>query len=271
MDVIGGLIRVAGEVHPSLGARLTWIREKRRGDVALPLLEAFVGRGDLVVDIGANWGFFTYHLARLVGRTGRVHAIEPDPAHLASLRAIQRGRPQVTIHPVGLSDREDAAELHVPVLAGERLGALASLAIPAERAGLQHDHVPVRLTRLDALLPADAPVAFVKCDVEGHEPAVLRGAEAILGRRRPPLLIEIEQRHQAGDVRRTFAHLEALGYVGYYLRADGLRPLAEFDLARDQLAHLTGTFVPVVMPAGYVHDFLFAPPDRSVGGLLAPP
>jgi FkbM family methyltransferase len=247
------------------------MREWYRGDPALPVVRGVVRKGDTVVDIGANWGFFTYHLARLVGRTGRVHAIEPDPTHLPSLRTIQRGQPQVTVHPVGLSDREDAAELHVPVLAGERLGALASLAIPAERAGIEHDHVPVRLTRLDALLPADVPVAFVKCDVEGHEPAVLRGAEAILRRRQPPLLIEIEQRHQEGDVRRTFEHLEALGYVGYYLRADGLRPLAEFDLARDQLAHLTGTFVPVVMPAGYVHDFLFVPPGRDVRALLAPP
>jgi FkbM family methyltransferase len=270
MDVMGGLIRVAGEVHPSLGARLTWIRESRRGNVALRVLEMLVGRGAVAVDIGANWGFFTYHLARLVGAAGRVHAVEPDPAHLASLRAIQRRRSQVTIHPVGLSDREDVAELHVPRLAGKRLGALASLAIPPERAGLEHDHVPVRLARLDALLPVDAPVTFVKCDVEGHEPAVLRGTEAILRRRRPPLLIEIEQRHQDGDIHRTFDHLSALGYLGYCLRHDGLRPLGEFDLARDQLAYLTGRFMPGIMPAGYVHDFLFVPPERDVRGLLAP-
>ena len=114
MDVMGGLMRVAGDIHPSLGARLTWIRGKHRRDVALRALEVLLSKGDVAIDVGANWGFFTYHLARLVGRTGRVHAIEPDPTHLPSLRAIQRGRAQVTIHPVGLSDCEGVAELHVP-------------------------------------------------------------------------------------------------------------------------------------------------------------
>ena len=93
---------------------------------------------------------------------------------------------------------------------------------------------------------------------------------AILRRRMPPLLIEIEQRHQDGDIHRTFDLLVALGYLGYCLRPDGLRPLDEFDLARDQLAYLTGEFMPGVMPAGYVHDFLFVPPGRDVTELLAP-
>jgi FkbM family methyltransferase len=270
MDVIGGLIRVAGEVDPSLGARLTWIREKRRGDAALRALEVLVRPGTVAVDVGANWGFFAYHLARLVGPRGRVYAIEPDPRHLASLRAIQRRRPHLAIHPVGLSDRAGAAELHVPVVAGRRVDALASLAVPRERAGVAHERVRVELARLDDLLPATTQVAFVKCDVEGHELAVLRGADGILRRHRPALLVEIEQRHQEGDIHRTFEHLAGLGYEGYQVRPGGLRPLAEFDLARDQLAFLGAEFMPYAMPDGYVHDFVFVAPGTDVARLLGP-
>lgn len=270
MDAVGRLIRVAGGVHPALAARLTWIREKRRGDVAIRVLEALVRRGTVAVDVGANWGFFAYHLARLVGPEGHVHVVEPDPGHLASLRAIAARRRNVTIHPVGLSDRDGVAELHVPVVDGRRVDALASLAVPAGRAAIEHARVPVRLARLDDLLPPETPVAVVKCDVEGHEPAVLRGGARLLRRWRPMLLIEIEQRHQDGDVRETFELLGRLGYEGYSLHPGGLRPLAEFDLARDQLAFLGDRFMPYAMPSGYVHDFLFVAPGTDVGALLAP-
>ena len=40
----------------------------------------------------------------------------------------------------------------------------------------------------------------------------------------------------------------------------GLRPLRDFDVARDQLSFLGGRFVPYAMPDGYVYDFLFYPP-----------
>jgi hypothetical protein len=74
----------------------------------------------------------------------------------------------------------------------------------------------------------------MKCDVEGHELAVLRGAEQTLRRCLPTILIEIEQRHQGGDIRETFAFLTDLGYGGHFLRDRDLCALEEFDLDRDQ-------------------------------------
>jgi len=264
MDAIGGTIRVVSEIRPALGARLSWMREWYRGDPALPVVRGVVRKGDTVVDIGANWGFFTANLARLVERSGCVHAIEPDPSHRASLDAIGARYGNVIVHTTGLSDHEGQGVLHVPVMDGQPVGALASLAVPDGRTGITHQRVPVMLTRLDSLLPKEGPrVAFVKCDVEGHELAVLRGASDLLRRDRPTILIEIEQRHQREDIRHTFAHLAGLGYAGYALRADGPVPLAEFDVKRDQVDLLGSEFMAGEMPAGYVHDFVFVPADSS--------
>jgi hypothetical protein len=107
--------------------------------------------------------------------------------------------------------------------------------------------------------------------VEGHELAVFRGGEATLRRLRPPVLVEIEQRHGGADVEATVAYMEGLGYSSYVLHRNGIRPGREFDVERDQLAVLerepaSGS----TMPPDYLNEFLFVPAGVDVSHLLAP-
>jgi hypothetical protein len=46
------------------------------------------------------------------------------------------------------------------------------------------------------------------------------------------------------------------GLRGFAVFPDGVRPLTEFNLERDQVGHLTRD-EDEVMPEGYVNDFLF--------------
>jgi hypothetical protein len=110
---------------------------------------------------------------------------------------------------------------------------------------------------LDDVL-GDAPrIDVIKIDVEGHEDAVLAGADTVLRRHRPSLLIEMEQRHRGNDPRPMMERLVSeYGLTGYAVFPDGLRPLAQFDLQRDQVGFLTGD-EDEIMPEGYVNDFLF--------------
>src|SRR5689334_5501623 len=54
------------------------------------LLREFLREADWLLDIGANLGWFTIIGSRLVGKTGRVLAIEPDPFNLRLLRTSVR-------------------------------------------------------------------------------------------------------------------------------------------------------------------------------------
>ena len=110
----------------------------------------------------------------------------------------------------------------------------------------------VELARLD-----DEPlqdVGFIKIDVEGHEGSVVRGGERLIRRDRPVILIEVEQRHAPKPVTETFQQIERLGYDGFFLKSGRLRPVAEFDPARDQDVgnlHRPGT--------AYINNFVFQP------------
>jgi hypothetical protein len=122
------------------------------------------------------------------------------------------------------------------------------------------------LRTLDELLAGERRVSFLKCDVEGHEQQVFVGATRILGRDRPVVLTEVEQRHRSDPIENTFAFFADAGYRGWFAVESGLYPLEEFDVARDQLDFLDWRFIPYEMPDGYVYDFLFCPP-----GTLPPP
>ena len=65
-------------------------------------------------------------------------------------------------------------------------------------------------------------------------------------------------------------HRLRAGCGGELVAAGGLRPLDEFDVARDQLDFVNGQFIPYGLPNGYVCDFLFCPPGtRPSPGSLA--
>src|SRR5947209_3295951 len=77
-------------------------------------------------------------------------------------------------------------------------------------------------------------VGFIKIDVEGHEHSVLQGAQRTIERCRPRVLIEAEERHAPGSVRRIQAFFRRFGYRGYFVFHRQLAPIERFDPARMQ-------------------------------------
>lgn len=222
------------------------------GGRGLALLETLVQPGGVAVDAGASGGLYTSRLSKLVGVKGAVHAFEPNPASRLQLNTIASALGNVVVHDVALSDRPGRAVLHVPVRNGGAVDALGRL----EPFDGRQVELEVETVRLDDVVPS---ATFIKCDVEGHELAVLRGASETLAKRRPTLLVEIEWRHAGDAFEETFRYLHALGYAGSAIRADGPVPLDEFDLERDQIAHLGDELPDGRMPKAYVNDFVFRP------------
>ena len=136
--------------------------------VVLPLLRP----GDLVVDVGANFGLWSLLAAR---RGCTVLAVEPVPptrALLARNAARNRLADRIEIAAVAVSDVPGMIEIAVPH------GESGQASVNADPSDSLERHA-VTATTLDALVGA-REVRFVKIDVEGHELAVLRGAERLL-------------------------------------------------------------------------------------------
>jgi FkbM family methyltransferase len=168
----------------------------------IDLVPIAVQPGDTTLDIGANYGVYAYHLARAVGKTGRVFAFEPVPFTYNTLRLIARllRFRSVELVAKGCSDRAGAVTFTVPVQdSGAPSAGQAHLGTRNdERAGKERHvrwpkqkEVSCEVVVLDAYLPPVADLSFIKCDIEGAELLAFRGAERTLDRHLPTVLCEI--------------------------------------------------------------------------------
>jgi FkbM family methyltransferase len=202
-------LKAAGGLEPELGL--------------LPLL---IRQGERALDIGANYGTYALTLARL---GARVDLFEPNPAIAAVLADWARGKTGLAVHALALSDCSGTADLVIPGDGSVEHDSSAALAGGAIASGRR---VAVPLAPLDSLEITDA--ALIKIDVEGHEDAVLRGAEATIDASSPALIVEIEQRHINRPIIAAIDDVLAQGYRGWFLCDSALQPLARFDPAEHQ-------------------------------------
>ena len=135
-----------------------------------------VARGDIVVDVGAHIGYYSRLLSELAGTRGRVIAVEPFIENQKVLQRNLRGYANVRVMPFAAADRESTSALYVsPGSSNHSLtpGYTEARAI-----------VPTRTRALDDVLEEQgiAIIQFIKIDVEGGEPAVLRGLTKTIAR-----------------------------------------------------------------------------------------
>lgn len=254
--------RVFGPSAMELAVELYWNRLRARRDFTALVSDRCVRRGFTVVDVGASWGLFTYHLSRRVGEQGRLYCFEPHPLNRQSLEGAAELQNNVIFQPIALSTGDGVASLSVPRFHGRLVTAQARLG--RGFANVDVEGIQVATQSLDAALPAGTHPDFIKIDVEGHELAVLQGGKKVLETYHPVLMLEIEQRHSPVDIQQVFDYISSIGYEIWALTHDGLCPINLFEVERDQLSLLEDRFYPFDLPTKYISNFLALDPATSL-------
>ena len=148
--------------------------------------------GDVVLDIGAHFGYFTLLLSHMVGNTGRVLSFEPTPSTFEVLGRNTAGRGNVEIFNLaagGVDARLDITDF------GLKYCAWNTLATEARMPQLTRDgvaaKVEVGVVALDAFLAArNLQPDFIKIDAENFEADVIRGLVATLRAKPARVLME---------------------------------------------------------------------------------
>ncbi|MCW2839283.1 MAG: FkbM family methyltransferase [Aeromicrobium sp.] len=197
--------------------------------------------GDVVLDCGANVGYFSMLAASKVGDTGKVIAFEPVPlfAETVKAQADRNGFANVEVRQQAVSDEPGTVDLYVA--GGRNLGESSTEELPGYSSKIAVDRVRVEDVIATSLWPA---IRWVKVDVEGDELRALRGMSKLLASLGRGAAVTIElapnrltaRGQSAGE---AMAFMTTLGFVAWTIPNDYAARHYAFASLSDQNACTT--------------------------------
>jgi len=156
------------------------------------VINRLVKKGDVVLDVGANIGYYTVILSRLVGDEGKVIAFEPTKHFREVLKeniSANELEGNIEIVDVGLSNKKGEVVIDI--------GPSSATLHSPKGYDLVLGHEKISLTTLDEFVKENGleRVDFVKIDVDGHEPFFFKGGWETLDKFSPTILFEISHLH----------------------------------------------------------------------------
>jgi FkbM family methyltransferase len=197
------------------------------------IVDKLVRPQDVVLDIGANFGWYSTLFAKKYQNNVEVHSFEPAPSTFNTLTEniklnnIEQG---IHLNQIALSDRPGTTQIHI--FTG-RSHAVASISTLDEE---EYDSFEVDVSTLDRYLESNNidRVNFAKIDVEGNELFVLKGAANILRKEDAPILtVEVNND--------TFTHFN-------YTAEDVWNLLREYDYDMFYAIVNSSTLAPIYDP-----------------------
>lgn len=203
------------------------------------LMLRLLNLGQTVVDVGTHFGYEALLGCQLVGSQGHVICFEPSPATFAIAQKNLARFPQVELHQEGVADQPGTL-----CLQNRPIWESAFNSFSTEQTEIDSIDLPV-ITLDSALANRTRPVDFLKCDVEGFEMAVMKGAHNVLCQDAPILVLEADMPTKEGKssprAHELAAYLNAYSYQAFSFDFDGdfqFGPLDSFPVHHANVAFL---------------------------------
>jgi FkbM family methyltransferase len=160
------------------------------------------------IDAGAQTGFYSCLMASKIGPGGHVYAFEPlDRSYAMLVRNVNENQFQDRVESFQIACSDSTSGLEA--------SDVSNMFVMGKVEGAPVVHVPT--TTLDESV--QGPIDLVKIDVEGHEPAVLRGMHKLIAIKKPIIFSEVNP-YWLRTISQTepqdfLAAIRALGYEIY--------------------------------------------------------
>jgi FkbM family methyltransferase len=206
-------------VTPSAGLKYLFKPMTKVDPILLRNVIELIRPSDIVWDIGANVGLFSFAAAARAGSNGQVIAFEPDTWLVQILQKSASAQPE-TSAPVTIVSAAVASSLSLRQFTiASRSRAYNTLSNFANtRVGKHHQQQTVVALTLDWLTENLPLPTVVKCDVEGAEIEVFSGQSKILSKIRPVIICEVGEK--------TSERMTDILFKGKYRLYDGEKPLS---------------------------------------------
>ena len=180
-------------------------------------LKKIIKPGFTCLDIGANLGYYSTFLSRIVGPAGKVLAIEPVPLFQEIWRSNVKasGISNLSMWPYALGGENTRIQMGTPERDGLLHHGMTKIINSAKDNYARTYEVEMKIP--DELFINLNRLDFVKCDVEGYEFEVFRNMQETLRKFQPVIQTELngkENRQQVNEL------LTQIGYQVYILSSN---------------------------------------------------
>lgn len=186
-------------------------------------VKRLIRKGDVVVDIGANLGYYSILFAKWVGEKGHVYAVEPIAIYNSIYNEKAKKFKNITLYPYALGLEEKSIEL----VSSPHTGYL--------RTGLPHVYDPDRdgniedaefrfvaeMKKPSKLFESLDKINYLKCDIEGLELVVLSEMKEIIEKHKPKVQVEIWEDNED----KLIGMFKNMGYTSFKLLGKKLMPV----------------------------------------------
>ncbi len=173
----------------------------------------FLNKGDYVIDIGANLGYFTKIFARKIGDKGRVFAVEPVKPFYETLKWGLKNYSNCTFYnnALGLDNKK------IQLSTSKKFGYLrrTGLAHISDNTVMENENYTFNCNMVKAseLFNNIEKIDYIKCDIEGYEIYVIPELKNLIEKFKPILQIETWSENR----KKIFDFLSEIGYEEYQL------------------------------------------------------
>lgn len=178
----------------------------------IDVMKKLLRPGFVCLDVGANVGAYALNMSTEVKEEGIVYAFEPSPETFKVLKENVRssGLKNIVLHEYAVGDKPGEAILHVAFQSG-------LTGIGDTGRGTIVSKISVPMITLDNFVEKESisRVDFLKIDVEGFEPAVLKGSRNMLANSNMKIFTELDETNAASngfDRQDIISWMSSLGY-----------------------------------------------------------
>ena len=214
-----------------------------------------ISAGDVVVDIGANIGYYVFQEARLTGSTGKVYAIEPvlENFELLNKNIALNNYSNIETFQLAIGDENKITDIYL----SEKRN-LSSMVKSEELVAIK-GKIQVKMITLDKFFEGRNLPNLIRMDVEGYEFEIIKGMDNILRSGVPlKIFVEIHPFIMKEKTKEFLAILKKYGFVAKVV----VREL-NFPLRRK-----SKIFMPIVNALNKKIDFEFGHLNLSIDDLL---
>ncbi len=207
------------------------------------LIKTVCKPGDVVIDIGAHVGVFTFFLSKAVTQTGKVYSFEPAPVTYDVLQDTIRYNALggiVSARQQAIHDK--AGELTFYIYNNSEISNGNSISSTNTTGGSYP--IQVEMILLDSLKSeiGDQHLSFIKIDAEGAELGILKGGQNLIKKHRPFITLEVHPKSFADPEAEKGAIYSFIKDLGYSIKKN------KQELSQAEFLHFNTYFEVELIP-----------------------